>query len=179
MSDRQNDQANELPDLRAWARQHAMTSQSPTEVAEALSTQWGIGPIPLRKLLMETFQIGLGDANEICGSIQRHDQDHPHAQAANLQLQTGWLRDITKPGTQIKLSYQPQRGWFLSMARHSRTIGISLDNDNDSPDSPKRSAEQLIINWVPVGVAVAWNPTHETHQITGTIVAAPTPAATN
>jgi hypothetical protein len=169
VTDPQHPQANELPDLRAWARDQATNGRPPAEVAESLSTHWGVGPIPLRKLLMEAFQVGLGEANEVCGSIHRYDSDHPLAQAANLQLQRGWLRDITTPGTQVKITLEQHGGWVLSMTRRGQTIGTSLATDNDSSDSARRSAEQLIATWVP-GADVAWHPTGTTHPITGAIV---------
>ena len=56
-----------------------------SDTASGLSVQWGVGPIALRKLVREAFKVGLGEANDACGSILP-SYGHPLSDLSHAQL---------------------------------------------------------------------------------------------
>jgi hypothetical protein len=110
--------ADQLPQLRAWAKVEAERGRAMSDVAAELSVRWGVGPIPVRKLLMEAFTVGLATANEVCGSIGSAPDGHPWSARANAQLSESWMRDMV-------FGHRQQTTTDVSSVRSPRTACLA------------------------------------------------------
>jgi hypothetical protein len=112
---------DQLPQLRAWTEAEAEQGRAMSDVAAELSARWGVSPIPLRKLIMEAFSVGLRTANAACGHTGSGPEAHPQSALANAQLNESWMRDMAVSGTQVVLDFHDVRGCNLSMTQGTRT----------------------------------------------------------
>lgn len=138
-----------------------------SDVASELSVQWGVGPIALRKLVMESFKVRLGEANDACGSIPPTD-GHGFSERSHAQLNESWMGDLMTEGTEVALVFDDAGGWSLSVTRGSQSLVTPIGVGSPSSTEAFAEVERFICRVRPDAPTIVWrSATGDARRIVG------------